>query len=172
MSYLKLFTTVQDHAVGYQSVNQARDNGDALKDLYDAKHQLGTNGYQPYSPTRSYTAIGRHDDIKIARSVADFVVDSTSFASPVLSIRVSGPIFGIINAARITTGQWRIFVSTPQRFSVVALVKASASSDRKATCYRASSINGPHVVVTTWNVATAAKVDYDFSLVLWAQRAL
>lgn len=86
MSYVKLFKVTQDFPLGYQTLNQAIDNNEALKDLYDVKHFIpsGNNG----AFTSDFMTVGRHDDILIARTVADFWVD-TSVADPVLTPRVS-----------------------------------------------------------------------------------
>jgi hypothetical protein len=172
VSYLKLPLTTQDHCVGYQSVVQAINNNGALVDAFDAKHSIGVGGESPYGqPTK---AIGRHDDILIARSVADFDVDTT-LPIPALSTIVTGPVLvglGGLNYTRLGTGQWQIFLATPQLYAAVALMKSTASSDRKATCYRATSLTqGPSVIVSTWNVATPALADLPFSLIVWTQAA-
>jgi hypothetical protein len=169
MSYLKLPTTTQDHCIGYQSVVQAINNNGAMVDAFDAKHSVGVGGNSPYGqPTR---AVGRHDDAFIARSVAEFEVD-TSLPTPALSAIVSGPIFGSLAYTRLGTGQWQIFIATPQLYAAVALLKSSSSVDRKATCYRTTSLTqGPSIIVSTWNIATPALENLDFSLIVWTQAA-
>ena len=169
MSYLKLPKTVQDHCVGYQSAVQAIDNNAALVEAFDAKHSIGIGGNSP--PGQPTRAVGRHDDMVIARSVADFDVD-TSVPTPVLVSLVAGPIFGALQYARLAAGQWRIFFGTSQLFAAVALMKSTASADRKATCYAVSTPSqGPSVIVSTWDVATATMDDLPFSLVVWTSAA-
>lgn len=167
MSYLKLPTTTSDHCVGYQSVVQAINNNAALVDAFDSKHSIGIGGNSPHGlPT---FALGRHDDILIARSVADFTVDTT-LPTPRLSTLVSGAIFGSLAYTRLAVGHWQIFLGTPQLFAAVALMRSTASSDRKATCYIATSPStGPSVIVSTWNVATPALEDLPFSLAVWTE---
>lgn len=167
MSYAKLPTTVQDHAIGFQSVNQATNNNSALFVQFRAKHSIGIDGNSPYGqPTK---AVGRHDDILIARSVAELDVDTT-LPTPALQVILLGPLFGPFVYTRLGTGQWQIFLSTAQLFGAVALLKSSSSVDRKATCYRASSPSvGPSIIVSTWDVATAARADLPFSIVVWTQ---
>ena len=168
MSYLKLFKTTQDHAVGVQSVNQASDNNDAMKDLYDAKHSLGVDGYNTGGFSNPFRAVGRHDDQLVARTVARFRIDSTAVV-PVASTIISGPMLSLSTALRMGTGQWRIFVYTPQLFGAVALIEGAPAVDLKATCLlEFNPATGPCVVVSTWDVASAAKADYGFSLILWA----
>lgn len=167
MSYLKLPKTTQDHAVGLQSVNQAVDNNAELLTVFDLKHAIGINGNSPYGfPLR---AIGRHEDMLIARSVADFEVD-TAPLTPRLVGRVLGPVFGALFFTRLAVGQWQIFINSPQLFAAVALSKSTASVDRKTTCFRTSTPStGASLIVSTWNVATAALTDLPFSLVVWTQ---
>lgn len=168
MSYVKLPTTTQDHCVGYQSVNQAIDNNTLLFQVFDEKHSTGVDGNSPYG--RPTLAVGRHDDILIARSVADFDVDTAALPQPTLRLIVGGPIFGSLVFTRIAAGQWQIFFSTPQLYGAAALMKSSSSVDRKATCYRSTSLTqGPSVIVSTWNVATASLADLPFSLIVWTQ---
>lgn len=169
MSYLKLPKSTMDHAVGFQSVNQAIDNNAALLTAFDAKHSIGVGGNSPFGfPTR---AVGRHDDILIARSVADFTVNTTVL-TPILSARVGGPIFGPLRYIRIGSGQWQIFIATPQLYGAVALCKSTGSVDRKANCYITMSPgSGPSIIVSTWVVSTPALSDLDFSLVVWTQAA-
>lgn len=164
MSYLKLFTTVQDHAVGFQSVNQAIDNDDALNAAFDLSHSIGINGNSP--PGYPTKAIGRHDDILIARTVANFTVDTT-LAVPTLSAIVAGPVFGSLYYTRLAAGQWQIFLATPQLFAAVALMTSTASVDRKATCFRVGTI--PSIIVSTWVVSTATLTDLPFQLQIWTQ---
>lgn len=171
MSYLKLFKTTQDHAVGTQSVNQASDNNDAMKSLYDAKHALGVDGYNTGGFSNPFRAVGRHDDPVIARTVARFSIDASSGLPFTI---ISGPMLSFSTPLRIRAGQWRIYVYTPQLFGAVALAEASATTDRKATCLvEFNPATGPAVVVTTWEITTGtfAPGNYDFSLVLWADSA-
>ncbi len=168
MSYLKLPTTIQDHCVGYQSVVQVIANNVAMVDAFDAKHSIGVGGDSPYG--RPAEAVGRHDDILIARSVADFEVN-IGLAIPALTTLVSGPIFGTAISTRLGTGQWQIYIATPQLYGAVALMKSVGSCDYKATCYRTSGFStGPSIIVSTWNVATASLEDQPFSLVVWTSQ--
>jgi len=171
VSYVKLPKTTQDHCVGYQSVVQAIENNAALVVAFDEKHSIGIAGESPVGQPAK--ALGRHDDILIARSVADLTVDTT-LPTPRLSALVSGPIFGALVYTRLAVGQWQVFIATPQLFAAVALMKSTASVDRKATCYRVSSTTtGPSIIVSTWQIDTGVWVmaDLPFSLIVWTQRA-
>lgn len=167
-SYLKLFKTCSDHAVGLQSVNQAIDNNDALVAAVDLRHSVGVGGNSPSGFPAM--AIGRHDDILIARTVAHFAVDTTP-AVPVLTLSLGGPVVGQRAYARLAVGQWRIYLATPQLFGAVALMQSSASVDYKANCLTSYGPATDHfVTVTTWNIAGGPiAADLPFSLVLWTQ---
>ena len=171
MSYTKLYTVCQDHAVGIAQVNGANSNGEALKDFYGVRHGLGIG---QFNPTNAVTGpiVGKHNDLLIARTVADFFVDTTA-ASPELTPMLIGPLLGASFVyAKMAVGQWRIFMATPRRFAAVALLKSTASVDRKATCYAVyDPLRGPGVIVTTWeqDAGSWAKTDLSFSLVIWAQ---
>lgn len=171
MSYTKLYTVVQDHAVGIAQVNGANDNGEAIKDFYGVRHGLGIGQFNPANAITG-AIVGKHNDLLISRTVAEFDVDAT-LASPELTPLLIGPLLGTnFVYAKIQTGQWRIFMSTPRRFAAVALLKSTASVDRKATCFNVfDPQRGPSVIVTTWeqDTGTWVKADLSFSLVLWAQ---
>lgn len=166
MSYAKLFKVVPDFPLGFQTLNQANDNGEAILDAFDLRHGSPQLANGNRSTPLEYP--GHHDDPRIARTVADFRVDAQLLELVPL---VSGPIFGTLFVTRLGVGQWRIYVSTPALFAAVALMKSTTSVDYRATCYIAYATNGPCVTVSTWNVATPAREDLDFSLILWAQRA-
>lgn len=169
MSYVKLPKVTQDYAVGFQSVNQARDNNTALLAQLDAKHSIGAGGQSP--PGRPFEAVGRHDDIVIARTVAHFTVDSAVVPTRLRQL-VTGPMLPVLVAQQLQTGQWQIFVSTPHLFWAHATPTASSAVGRKATAYLTQTPDqGASIIVTTWERgASWAKTDFDFSLVFWAKR--
>ena len=171
MTYVKIPKTVRDHAVGYQSVNQANDNGEDLLTLYAAKHAV---------PGKTATAganfwvrnfAGKHNDTRIARATADFFVDSTSGVTPALGARMSSGIFGGLAPQRIGTGQWRIYLATSANFFCVATPRATTGVERKATCFISSGPNGSLVIVSTWERTPSwTRTDFNFSLAVWGER--
>lgn len=166
MAYEKPFTTVQDFPLGYQSVNRLRDNNVAMNDLWDLRHSIGTAGYAPVSDN-PLDKVGRHDDILVARTVAQFQVDTTTLELVPL---ITGPMLPVFTVTRIQVGEWIIYVRSRALFGAVATVKATASGPRKATC-QVRYAQAPNVIVNTWDVATATRGDYDFTLTMWAEYA-
>lgn len=65
MAYAKLPKAIQDYGLGYQTVNQAKDNEAAYRTILDAKHHLNGLG-----STLIGTGDGHHDDLRIPRAVA------------------------------------------------------------------------------------------------------
>ena len=162
MSYTKLPTTVQDNAIGFQSVNQAINNNSALKDQFELRHLLQGGTYSGGAFFRE----GRHNDALIARTVVRYTIDTTLptiWAAKVMG----GPLLDFGLPIRMGNGQWRINVRASQLVGAVALANASAVVDRKATCLVQSGPTQPSVVVSTWNVATALLEDFDFTLAIY-----
>ena len=162
MSYLKLPKTCSDHAVGFQSVNQAIDNNIELYTQLDRRHAVTAEGNSYVPPFR---APGSHDDELIARTVADF-----AFSSGLLIMvpYITGPmIFGL--PVLVKTGQWDIPITAPRIYSAVATIKgASTGGPRGTSCKIWRWINAtPYVTVTTWDINGGALADYDFSLAIW-----
>ena len=166
MSYEKPFLTTQDHAVGLQCVNRALENNRALySDQFDPGHSTGINGLSYADP---FLGPGKHDDPLVARTAADFILDTYATGAVALQV-LSGPmIFGA--PQYVKTGQWDIYITTPRIFAAYACIKgATAGVARYATCFVANALDGPYVTVTTWNVAGGVLADYNFSLVLYAE---
>lgn len=161
--YTKLHLVCQDFAVGLQSANTVIDNNQALWERLDKRHAVGIQGND------AFLGPGRHDDVLIARTVADFTVVSGPSGDDLLFSLLSGPLIFEAPIA-LSTGQWLIYVTTPRPFTAKATIKgASASRARDATCLVRSDPAGPYVVVSTWDVESVALAAYDFSLVLWSQ---
>lgn len=170
MAYLKLFKVESDFALGFQTLNQARDNGEAMKDLYDVNHSLGVDGYMnPYGLIGGLLSIGRHDDRLIARTVLRFAVDTT-LPTPVAVPLVGGPMT-FAPPVRLGVGQWQVRLLNSQLIGAVGLAESNAIVDRKVTCLVANGSGSPSITVSTWNVATPALADFNFDLVVWAYSA-
>lgn len=73
MAYTKLTKVLRDFALGYQSVNAAQDNEQALRDGYDAEHIDLTADSASGSGSGIITPIsmnGMHDAVNIPRAIA------------------------------------------------------------------------------------------------------
>lgn len=166
MAYEKGFKVVQNFPLGIQSVNRAAANNAAIFTTLTAKHSNGVNGVS--APGIS-TQFGRHLDVRVAQSVAMFRVLSDGFGTNYLQPAddMAGALTGSVMPTRLGTGAWRIYVQTSQLYGAVATPVSSSASDYKATCRVVSGTTGGYLDVSTWDVATAARADMDFSLVIW-----
>lgn len=163
MSYVKLHKVVSDFAVGYQSVNQALENNRSIFSAIDLKHSLGVGGT---STGDAFLGHGKHDDTVIARTTADFTID-TSLTVPRAYALTSGPLV-FDTPEYLEAGKWLIYITTPRLIGAVAQVRDTATSDLHATVRAYMSAGGPFVVVSTWNIAGGTRANHDFSLVLWS----
>lgn len=169
MSYVKLFTTVSDHAIGIQSVNQAVDNAQSLYDQFDLRHAAETGAL---GGGDVFLQVGKHDDIRVSRTVIDFKLDAA--ASPMRLMQLlSGRIVGGA-IERLSVGVWKIPVATSNIVGVVGTAKATSSGYRHVGCTMSSEGGGPsfpartYITARTWSILTGAPEDFDFSLVIWA----
>lgn len=63
MAYSRLFKVVQNFVLGFQQLNQARDNEEAVRDAYEAEHDSSDE----HSIFAGPIAYGRHNHVTIAR---------------------------------------------------------------------------------------------------------
>jgi hypothetical protein len=169
MSYVKLFTTVSDHAVGIQSVNQAVDNAQALYDQFDLRHaaEAGALGGGDV-----FLQVGKHDDIRVSRTVIDFKLDAAASPMRLMQLLTGRIIGGTI--VRQSAGVWKIPVTSDSMLGVVGTAKATAAGYRHVGCTVSREGGGPsfpdrtYITARTWNILTGAPEDFDFSLVIWA----
>lgn len=169
MSYVKLFTTVSDHAIGIQSVNQAVDNSQALYDHLDLRHAVEAGAI---SGGDISLQAGKHDDIRIARTVIDLRVDTATSPTRLIQL-VSGRLVGG-TIVRLATGVWKFPVTSNSMIGVVGTAKSAAVGYRHVGCTVSSEGGGPsfpartYITARTWNILTGAPEEFDFSLVIWA----
>lgn len=130
MAYSKLQKVIQDFALGYQTVNQASDNIDAVRTDYFVKHGSqtipslgdptkpsinfgsGPNGgltSQPQAGSQPWLKYGRHNDPLNPRGVVYINVflitlGSTSTSLPSLNLTVSSDWIGV--PTRLSQGQY------------------------------------------------------------------
>jgi hypothetical protein len=117
MSYVKLHYTVTDFAAGFQSVNQLRDNFQALYDAWILEHSsrevFGSDGRRTNAPNLALS-FGRHNTPKVPRAVVKTSLFTTG-ASVVFpgAIEVQPVVSGV---ARISTGLFFLGITDLQEF--------------------------------------------------------
>lgn len=159
MSYVKLPQVCEDYGLGYQDVNQAADNCEALLALYDAKHgalEPPTGGTDP-SP---WTRVGKHDDFYVARTCLRV---SMTQAGSVVTLTVEATGRGVLGVSRIGTGQyvidlvggvglWRGFVQV---------------EDFGVTTHHTTYQYQNQLYLTVWELSGTAFVAADFDFQVW-----
>lgn len=172
MAYNKPFAVCQNFPVGIQSVNRLIDNNQALYDLWTKKHGTRDDGRPSLTPFDYATSFGVHNDILIARQVLHFEVktwlDGTKYLNETTASRV------INYVTRLGTGYWRISFSAYGLYAAVGAAYATSVVDRKVMVRTIPGQLPPagtsgYAEVSTWNVATPARLDFDFSLVVWSE---
>jgi hypothetical protein len=164
MSYVKLFKVTSDFALGYQTLNQGLTNNLVMYQQLDEKHSVGNLTFGSPDP---FLGPGKHDDFLVARTAAHFEIDATG-PTPRALTHVSGPmVFGA--PEYLDDGKWKIYITTPRLFGVATSVRSDATSDYRAQSRVFMDLSGPYVIVTTWDVALASRLNLDFSLVVWAE---
>lgn len=173
MAYNKPFFATQDFAVGIQSINRLIDNNQALYDLWTENHGSRDDGSPDLRLLDFATRFGRHNDILIARSVSHLTVQTYADGTKYLQDETRSRIINSVQ--RIGTGQWRLWLNHYDIFAAVAVPYATSVVDRKVTCRTSASSGAPplgspgYTDVSTWNVATLARADFDFSIAYWAK---
>jgi len=162
-------TVCQDFPVGIREVQASIDNNAGLLQAWGTQHAIDR---LDVNQTNRLLAVGRHNDVLVARTVTDFFV-SSSGGTPSLVASLSGPAIGDI--VRLGVGQWSIGILGMGQVFAAASVKTpdiTVSSAQLSTImayvYQPDS-GRQRVIVTTWRSAGFyfAQQDLDFSLAIW-----
>jgi hypothetical protein len=184
MAYAKLPLIIQDYGLGFQSVNQAADNEQALRDAYDAEHYVESVAFLGFGFSSVEKEFGAHDSFLIPRAVASVktstVTLTTGSTSTVFWFDIISPNGRVISAqaTRIATGVYVLplaFVDD-QSVWVEGLPRGTGSQVRiVSTRYFAqmSSSPGPRVVVRLMERNSSSgefePADYDFDVALFSR---
>ncbi len=99
MAFTKLYKVIQDHALGYQSINTAADNDLAIYEDFNEEHGSGLS-----ASTSWFQRLGRHNAPTIPRAVANVQVRTSAVGVvvPVMSAVSQSEI--ILSVRRESTG--------------------------------------------------------------------
>lgn len=171
MAYVKLPMCNEDYAIGYQTINQARDNQDAVFGALDAEH-VGSTGV---------LAIGSHRAEKIPKAIAQIfgtAANVTSFGgvpsvawygsySPCLLApdRISTGIY-VVPVRNLST-YWGEVIPQVTSQTPIPLIKCRSVFGTPSTVYGSNA--GPALVITCYEMGTGALVatDFDFTLTVY-----
>lgn len=174
-SYVKLHYTVTDFAAGFQSVNQLRDNYQAIYDAWIAEHSarevFGADGRRVNAPNLALS-FGRHNTPKVPRAVVKTSIYTTG-ASVILpgAIEVQPVVTGV---GRLSTGLFFIGVTDLREFYAVAEPVTEPGKAARMVIPRTSvGGNGAPVGITIECYERAgvgnafSLLDFDFSAVIY-----
>jgi len=172
-SYVKLHYGVTDFAAGIQSVNQLRDNFQAIYEAWAVEHstrEVITQGGRGTGPAPNLAlSYGRHNTPKVPRAVVKTSIFTSGF-SVVLpgAITVQPVVTGI---ARLSDGLFFIGIKDLQEFYAEVEADHAVSTDQRVVIPRTSlGGNGAPVGITVEcyekNVGFDL-TDFDFSAVIY-----
>lgn len=146
-------------AVGIQTVNQTRNNQDTIASDYNARHVQ--------SDGERWGRMGHHDDPLIARYVARCIPQTLNGNTFLVLPMGSG-----LNYYRVGTGQW-VFSFAGGRFAGArADAIVTGTELRQVVCstllVQAVGKYSWTVAVSTWDLATPALTDFEFTLQIWS----
>lgn len=127
MAYSKGYRVIQDHALGYQSINREKDNADAILDAYTLEHEASTDTARVvqttvstplgplmvsgFSPTGIESALGTHKSFRIPKAIVEVqyitsTVGGTSAGAPYVMMVSRG---GWISSVHRVSRGWYYF---------------------------------------------------------------
>lgn len=167
-TYSKLPFCEENYLLGYQTVNQARDNLDSVYDALKVEHSTGVASALP---------VGRHDTQKISRVVIQVYGTGSANtsawgASPALQITSQ---YGIQSATRISTGVYLVPISFLSSYWARADPNCTQSSTPILVC-RSETPTGTitlpgrtTITVSCYEMSSGSMVltDMDFTLTVY-----
>lgn len=171
-TYAKQYFTISDFPVGYQTINGANDNMDAIFDALDAEHDSDAVSLAGYGPI-----VGHHDAVTIARDVIQ--VRGSQFTAtiflpnPVVSVLTTGNYVG--DMTRIATGTYYVEIIGLTKFWGTTTPTGVSTSKRMIICrsnFPTSSGAPQGISITCYELGTGALVstDMDFTLTISGNR--
>lgn len=174
-SYVKLPKGTTDYAVGYQSVNQLRDNLQSLYDAYVAEHSVNEpmpsrlGGLAPPPPA---SFLGHHDTPKIPRAVIRSKIFSSAYSITLPGDTFAQPVVGSLS--RVQTGVFFVSIRGLLEFYAEAEAYQSASTSERLVLPRtnvggAGTPSGIFIECYEKDSAGAGFIpmDFDFSAVIY-----
>lgn len=174
-TYAKLPYAVTDYSAGIQSVNQLRDNFQALHDAWAVEHsikepQIGRGGLLAFPPLSQ--SFGHHNTPKVPRAVVRTNLYTSSFSVVLPGASIVQPV--VTTVARISTGLFLIGITELTEFyAEVEAYQSSATNIRIVHANSGFGGNGGNVgiVVECYEHASAGgsfdPTDFDFSAVIY-----
>lgn len=175
MAYVKLPLSVTDYSSGYQSVNQLRDNFDALQVAWDSEHAVTLVDPAElvlFSPTEIF---GQHNTPKVPRAVFKMTTLTTGFniTTPVPSANIKPVVTGV---SRLGVGAYFVGITGLQEFYAVVTAEQSSNTPQrvtKETSYFGGNGTPVGISIELYENSAGgfALTDYDFSVHIYGDAA-
>lgn len=175
MAYSKLPKAIQDYGLGYQTINQAIDNIEAIRDVYGVEHNI-TDALTFAGAASSIPEWGQHNHSAIAKSVAIVNVYSYSVVSGVtqyaFNVSLSGRV--IRNVTRFQAGIYVVLTDQLTNASANATPVATTSAVRMCKVHPLPVTTGQFGwIVALKEQASAGAAfsvsDFSFHFRVWGQ---
>lgn len=174
MAYSKLVKTVQDFALGIQSVNGARDNLEAFRTAWITEHGKEEPPSGMRTPANPYEALGRHNTPPIPRAVVR--ISTITFAPGQVGYVVAAQPT-VLGVSKLGVGLWLIQMDaqlgTFWANAVPAQTSAATRFCRPVSYLPAGAGTPAGIGVTTYELGatTFAPADYSFTCCVYGYNA-
>jgi hypothetical protein len=174
VAYSKLYKVIQDHALGYQSVNQYADNEQAIHDDLLVEHGSGISN--SYGPGEWWDQFGRHDSDYIPRFCATvirlqykFEASDDGFGAAFQLVSGNKAIASVI---RDSAGRYFFTTNPIWELSWVDAAPINHSTNARMALSRLTSPTdgepaGFGITLLEQSGGTWAPTDFEFSVSLW-----
>lgn len=165
MAYEKLVVCGSDYAVGYQTINKAKENVDSQFEAFKLQHGveelLGRGGFgRP--PVTSVREVGHHNDERIPRDSVR-VTQRTSGGFVLVDVTASRTI---VSGARSSAGKYAFQIRGLSEFWGMAVAEGNGVSVINTSCKSVYPTGGsPFLLVDTYLGTSPA--DATFTLTLY-----
>ncbi len=173
-TYVKLHYGVTDFSAGIQSVNQLRDNFQAIYDAWAAEHSTRASfATGPRDPPQSLAfGFGRHNTPKVPRAVVKTALATTSFSVVLPGSFEVQPV--VTSITRLSTGLIFIGVTDLQEFYAEVEAYQDSSTPARVVIPRTSiggSGGASGITVECYETASVGSgfdlADFDISAVIY-----
>lgn len=166
MAYSKLIYCNSDHILGFQTVNQARDNLDSVFSAMDVEHVA-------LDIINGYRALGQHDSELIPKDVIKIQGASAIFGSfqPTNLLTIESGQY-IFRGFRAAAGQYFLPLEGLSTYWGEAVASVTSATPKPLLICRSNftsstaASQGPGIYVACYEMGTGAMVLTDFDLTL------
>lgn len=173
MAYVKLIFVNSDVPIGYQTINQGRDNLDAVFAGLDAEH-IASNA------EAGNLVIGQHDLQAIPRDVIQVYGASVSVVGRTAYVSTTPGTFSNGTSLYLSTGTYFVPLFGLKTYWGEAIASVSSSTSAPHLICRSvypskpttSGALGPGIVITCYEMSsgTSTLTDFDFTLTVYGER--